>query len=261
MNNKTPTAYQEAQSIDQVLDQLDEIIALTVSENNLLCCFAYVYRRTTFSVQQAIISERFENPSRMEKMDVLFANIFIRSFRDFRASEKTSTAWNLAFTPCPHKMSYAQHILLCMNAHINMDLSVAAATVSKGKDIILLKNDFMVINQILSELTNELQKGLGKVSIMMNLLDFFGFRSDEKIINFSIKKARDFAWLNAMELALLDGTGLERRINEIDKRVLVLGQMIQNPPGRFLSFLLRFIAFFEINNAGKIIKKLKQTER
>ncbi len=260
MNKVIQAEYQEALSIDQVLDQLDEIIALTVSENNLLCCFAYVYRRTTYSVQQAIISKRFENPSRMEKMDVLFANIFIRAFYDFRASTKTSAVWNLAFSPCAHKMSYAQHILLCMNAHINLDLSVAAATVSKGQDIILLKNDFMIINEILSELTNELQKGLGKVSIMMNLLDIFGFRSDEKIIHFSIKKARDFAWLNSLELALLDENESQRRIDEIDKRVLVLGQMIQNPPGRFLSFLLRCIAFFEISDADKIIRKLRQTE-
>jgi hypothetical protein len=28
----------------------------------------------------------------------------------------------------------------------------------------------------------------------LKLLDIFGFRNDEKIINFSISKARDFAW-------------------------------------------------------------------
>ncbi len=144
-----------------------------------------------------------------------------------------------------------------MNAHINLDLAVAAATVTKGKEIIALKNDFMVVNQILGELTNTIQRGLGKASVMMKLLDFFGFRSDEKIINFSIKKARDFAWLNAMELALLDKDARNDRIEEIDRRVLELSKMIKNPPGRLLKVVLMFISKFEEKNAEKLIGKMR----
>ncbi|MCK5105556.1 MAG: hypothetical protein KAR17_22180, partial [Cyclobacteriaceae bacterium] len=113
------------------------------------------------------------------------------------------------------------------------------------------------VNQILGELTNTIQRGLGKASLMMKLLDFFGFRSDEKIINFSIKKARDFAWLNAMELALLDKDSRNDRIEEIDRRVLELSKMIKNPPGRLLKGILIFISKIEEKDVNKLIEKMR----
>jgi hypothetical protein len=62
------------------------------------------------------------------------------------------------------KLAFVQHILLGMNAHINLDLAVAASIVSPGNAIIKLKSDFMIVNQILAELTNKIQKRLGRVS-------------------------------------------------------------------------------------------------
>ena len=114
----------------------------------------------------------------------------------------------------------------------------------------------MIVNTILAEMTDMMQKELGKVSKIMNLLDIFGFRKDEKIINFSIKKARDFAWLNGMELAIMDEKKRMNRIKEIDIRVLELSKMIKNPPGKLLAFILKMISLFEIKDPKKIIGKM-----
>ena len=89
----------------------------------------------------------------------------------------------------------------------------------------------------------------------MKILDIMGFRSDEKIINFSIKKARDFAWLNAMELALLHDSALERRKNEIDLRVIEIAKLIKNPPGRVINFVLRCIRSAEPRNPQILMQR------
>ncbi len=254
---KPPIPLQaDAETIDEVLENLDFIIEQSVRNKNYISAFAYVYRRTTFEIKEAMESGRFQDAKRMEKFDVTFANLYIRAYYNFINGKPTSKSWAYAFDSKNEKLTIIQHILLGMNTHINMDLSIAAATVSKGKEIIELKNDFMLVNQILGELTNTIQQGLGKASVMMKLLDIFGFRSDEKIINFSIVKARDFAWINALELALLDKDNRNGRIEEIDKRVLEIGKMIKNPPGRFLNSILKFISKFETQNVKKIIEKM-----
>ena len=245
-----------AQTIDEVLVQLDDIIDQTIAGNNFLCAFAYIYRRTTQKIKDGIEADRFEDAKRMEKLDVSFANLYIQTYHNFQKSKKVSLSWEFSFKAKNESISLVQHILLGMNAHINLDLSVAAASVAEGKDIIELKNDFMIVNSILAEMTDMMQKELGKVSKIMNLLDIFGFRKDEKVINFSIKKARDFAWLNAMELAIMNENSRAGRIEEIDIRVLELSKMIKNPPGKLLTFTLKFISLFEIKDPQKIIDKM-----
>lgn len=256
--NQPPIPLQNAATtIDEVLENLDFIIEQSINNENHISVFAYVYRRTTFEIKKAIKSGRFQDPKRMQKFDVTFANLYINAYHNHENGKTTSRSWAYAFDSKNEKLAIIQHILLGMNTHINLDLAVAAEAVTNGKDIIELKNDFMIVNQILGELTNTMQRGLGKASVMMKLLDFFGFRSDEKIINFSIGKARDFAWINALELALLDKDAREERIKEIDKRVLELGKMIKNPPGRFLKRILKFISIFEEQNTKILIEKMR----
>ena len=245
-----------AETIDEVLSQLDGIIEQSVGSNDYLFAFALVYRKTTQKVKDAIESGRFEDNKRMETMDVIFANLFIEAYYNFLFSKTISNAWRIAFESKNMNLALIQHILLGMNAHINLDLSIAAATVARGESILTIKNDFMIINDILKELTNSIQKDLGKASILMKILDFFGFRSDEKIINFSIKKARDFAWLNAMELALVNEKNQASRISEIDDNVLELGKLIKNPPGLILRFILWSISLFEVNDKKLILRNM-----
>ena len=256
MDQKPASNHPPAKTIDEVLVQLEKIIDQSVSSNDYVFAFAFVYRNTTQKVKDGIESGRFEDNKRMETMDVIFANLFIQAYYNYLSSRSISNAWRIVFESKKIKLALVQHILLGMNAHINLDLSIAAAAVAKGSSILNIKNDFMIINDILKELTNSMQKNLGKASILMKILDFFGFRSDEKIINFSIKKARDFAWLNAMELALVKEKNQVARISEIDNRVLELGKMIKNPPSLLLKIILRSISVFEVNDKKIILQKM-----
>ncbi len=94
-------------TIDEVLDTLDKIINETIAENNSLGIFAYVYRRTTAEIKQAIIEKRFDDNPRMERFDVLFANLYIKAYFDYKKGKDTSEAWELSFN------TKTNHSLLC----------------------------------------------------------------------------------------------------------------------------------------------------
>ena len=69
-----------ATTIDQVLDQLDEIIEIARARSSRLGYFPALYRKVTARVRDAILAGRFEDGRRMEHMDVVFANRYIDAF-------------------------------------------------------------------------------------------------------------------------------------------------------------------------------------
>lgn len=248
-----------ANTMDEVLQGLDEIIAKSIAENSYLGIFAYVYRRTTAQVKQAIIDKQFEDNERMEILDVAFASLYLEAYHRFAGNQKTTASWETSFRAGHDKITIIQHLMLGMNAHINMDLGIAAASIAPGDKLGALKNDFMMVNQILNGLVNEMQNRIAKVSRLMFLLDWAGKNSDELIVNFSMEKAREQAWNLAGILANLQEPEKEITIAEVDNTISNLGALIKRPPGNILHYALKLIAFFEEKNVTKIITKLKES--
>ena len=247
-------------SIDAVLKRLDLIIQETIESNNYLGIFAYVYRRTTAKIQASILEKRFDDNVQMEKFDVIFANRYIHAYDNFKSQQPISKSWNSVFQVKDQPSTIIQHLMMGMNSHINFDLGLAAAEISSGKEIDDLKNDFMLVNQILQEITNEMQDRLSKVSKLMFLLDWIGKNKDEEIINFGIVKSREFAWNVAVGVATLEinQKAKETLIEKTDNTVAAFNQLIQQPPSKILNFVLRIISFFEEKNIEKIINNLRK---
>jgi hypothetical protein len=101
-----------------------------------------------------------------------------------------------------------------------------------------------------------MQEKLSKVSPLMFLLDWIGHRSDERLTNFSMKKARDFAWNLAEDLANSDDNKKEERIKKADKNVTRLGRILANPPGITLKVMSNILSLTEEKNVGKVIETL-----
>lgn len=247
-----------ANTIDEVLAELDRIIDSTVVENNFSGIFAYVYRRTTAQIKLAISENQFEDNARMELMDVAFANLYLTAYHGFVNNQNCSSAWKTAFSARFEKITIIQHLMLGMNAHINMDLGIAAATFTPGLSMPALKNDFMKVNQFLNDLTNEMQDRVTKVSWLMFIIDWMGKNTDEKIVNFSMIKAREQAWNLACVLS--GSTENERKsvVDVADLTISSLAGMIITPPGKLLKMALKLIAYFEEKEVKIIIAKLKE---
>ncbi len=244
-------------TIEEIIQQLGLIVEESLRENSRLGLFAYVYKRTTEQIRDEIRLGNFEDNDRLEMFDVLFAQYYLDAFHRYRAGEPVSEAWRVAFDARTEKLTVIQHILLGMNAHINLDLAIAASRIMEGKPIEELQVDFDHVNEILAGLLDEMQQKVSKVSWLMFLLDWIGKRTDEKIINFSMVQARTQSWRIACELWSLHDTAKKERITEVDHSVSNLGRFIQHPKSKLLELVLRVIGFFEVRNTKRIIREMQ----
>lgn len=199
---------------------MDAITDDCCSNKNILGVFSAVYRRTTQAVLDAIIAGRFEDAKRMEALDVAFALRYINAYYAFCKNEKASRSWVVAFEAAQSRhLTLIQHLLLGMNAHILLDLSVAAAQVCPGEKIYALEQDFMVINDVLKDLIDDIQCGIGRHSPIWRVIDFVGWRFDEKLVFMGIREARQRAWNDAVGLAFLTQPAFDEQVTVIDEKV------------------------------------------
>ena len=244
-------------TIQEVLNQLDAIIEQAIVNNDRVGLFAFIYRRTTAEIQKEIQLKNFEDNARLEKLDVAFANLYLDAYNNYTNHKPVSKCWEFAFHTKNESLTILQHILLGMNAHINLDLCISTSTTMAGKNLLAIENDFNKVNDILFNIVNEMQDRLSKVSHLVFLLDIIGKNSDEKIIDFSMRKARQQAWNSSNLLWALGNNDNAEAIDKIDVLVLKLSEIIKSPKSKILKFALKLISKFEEKDIGTIISKLK----
>lgn len=256
--NETFLKMTKPTTIKEVLIELDVIIAECIRTNSRLGLFAYLYRRTTAEILKEVERRSFENNVQLEQMDVAFANLYITAYKDYALGKNVSASWLFSFESAANELTILQHIMLGINAHINLDLGIATAATMKGKNVLDIENDFNKVNDILFNITNEMQDRLSRVSPLLFLLDLLGKNTDEKVIDFSMRKAREQAWNSTNLLWSLAENQEPAAINKIDLLVLELGKFIKEPKSKLIGYLLKGIRYFEEKNLGQIITKLQR---
>ena len=114
--------------INGVLLELDKIIAQCERDGSRQAYFAVLYRQMTEAVRKGISDNIFEDGCRMEKLDVTFAKRYIGAWHCYRNASPCSLSWQAAFDACKkNDLTVVQHLVLGINTHINLDLSIAAA--------------------------------------------------------------------------------------------------------------------------------------
>lgn len=67
-------------TIDEVIFQLEQIIAYCKINNSPAGYFAVLYHKVTCKVKECIANKDFEDAIRMEKLDVAFATRYLQAF-------------------------------------------------------------------------------------------------------------------------------------------------------------------------------------
>lgn len=219
--------------IDQVIKDLDEILNDARNRKSKIGFFAALYRVMTVRVKQGVENGEFEDGHRMDHMDAVFANRYVDAVKALKAKEKTTRSWRIAFeaAEASEQRLILQHLLLGMNAHINLDLGIAAAKAAPGDSIHALKADYDKINDLLQELLDKVQKAIGKHSPMMYLLDQTTGPVGDQILGFSFPVAREAAWMNALVLANMKDPEKQHTIDGIDRRTALMTLPIVDPGG------------------------------
>jgi len=246
-------------TIDEVIARLTEIIDVSRRENSRQGYFAALYRKVTICVKEGIAAGRFQDGERMELFDVIFANRYLEAYDQYRLGKDPSECWKISFEAATEwRPLILQQLLLGMNAHINLDLGIAAVTVSPGNQLESLKHDFDVINMILSSLVLPVQKEIGGLSPWINFLEKIDPSADDAIINFSMRVARHEAWCFALKLNELDQQQQAAAIAAHDREITALGKVVLRPPGILFKLGLTLIRLRESNDIPAIIDALSR---
>jgi len=246
-------------TIDEVLVELDQIILQARNDQSRLGFFATLYRNVTAKVKEGIAAGLFEDGARMEKLDVTFANRYLSALQAFRSNQPTSKCWLVAFqTADTWAPIILQQLLIGMNAHINFDLGIAAQTVAPGNALPALKTDFNRINDILGGMIGKVRADVGEVSPWIRLLNSYPSQTDDRLINFSLGKARASGWLVANMINSTPTDKLGRELEILDEGVAKFGSLIVSPREWLISLGLRVIRMRESNDVPHIIDVLSQ---
>ena len=87
-----------AASLSEVIAQQDAIINWCRINENRVGYFAMLYRRMTQQVQDAAISGQFNDPERMERLMVNFANFYLQAWYGYTKKITIGNAWQQVFT-------------------------------------------------------------------------------------------------------------------------------------------------------------------
>ena len=210
----------------------------------------------------------FDDPDRMQRFAALFAQRFIAAYQARRAGRPTTASWKLAFDVAGRPRPVVlQHLLLGMSAHINLDLGVAVAELSRDLDagdptagLQALRSDFLSINRVLSGQLNASQECVNRVSPFIAVADAAGLRSDEELCRFVLRVARDGAWQSAEQLSASPPSGLVSMIDRRDQAVAAFGRHIVHPGG-ILGFSLFPVRIGELRSIRAVIDALSTAPR
>ena len=247
------------QTIDAVLEQLDQVIFTCRKESSRLGFFAALYRNVTIKVKEGIAAGAFEDGPRMERLDVAFAGRYLAALESFRQHEPLSNCWRVAFQTAPNYWPLIiQHLLIGMNAHINFDLGIAAAEIAPGAEFPALREDFDRINNILGGMILEVRTDVEGLSPWIKFIDQLAPTAKDRIINFSLNKARASAWLVATMVNSTPPAKLATKLSILDDGVAMLGSLVGSPKGWLINLGLRGIRLRESNDVHHIIDVLSQ---
>jgi hypothetical protein len=194
----------------------------------------------------------------MEHLDVLFANRYLEAFELHGQGKAVPACWQLAFDAAGEWWPIVlQHLLLGINAHINLDLAVAAAEACPGPELAGLKNDFDRINRILAALVDDVKAELTTIWPLLGWLDRLSGAAEDVLINFSMTKARECAWQAAERLAATDPVHRGSIVQELDSRVAAIARVVRRP-GVVAGTITRLIRLGERKTVREVIEILSR---
>ena len=184
-------------SIAQVIEEM-RILGAAMPAEDGVADFHRMYLHVTELVGTAAAARSFQDAAFMERLDCVFAGLYLDACR--ATDQSRSSAWQPLFAlraqPGTASLQYA---LAGMNAHINFDLGLALVRTCRQLGRTLdspgVRADFLAVNAILAAAVQDVRESyLAGAALQVDraaspVLDVVG--------GWSIEAARDAAWLSA----------------------------------------------------------------
>jgi hypothetical protein len=191
-------------SVDAVVAMMSSIDGKLATDEGV-SWFNKLYRRVTERVALALADGIFENPAFVDRLDVVFANLYFQALRTFvQDRDAAPRAWAPLFEGNAERgLAPIQFALAGMNAHINRDLMVAIVRVCEEMGLAVegdapQKRDYDKLNPILEEVETAVRAWF----LQGFVAEFDGMfeKVDTIVANWSLVEARSAAWNHAETL-------------------------------------------------------------
>ena len=243
-------------SIEQVIHKMDAIVEQCTRKNLRAGYFAVLYRLVTIRIKEEIDADNFDDNERMEKLDTIFAQRFFDAFDAYYndSGEPITQSWYRAFEAAEsNRFIIMQHLLLGINAHINLDLGIAAAQTMENENLELIHEDYNRINAILASLVDDVTSNMSKISLFFGPMIRLAHGADEMLVNFSILIARDGAWEFAQQYSVAEDKNLA--IQKRDAKIADLAKRLTHT-GPFLTIIIKIIGWGEFRTLETNLERL-----
>jgi Family of unknown function (DUF5995) len=253
-----------ATTIDGVVEAIGSIIDWSIATSSRLGYFAALYKRITIAVGVAIDEDKFEDGPRMERFDVAFANHYFAALNGHFHPDsfgKPPRAWRVSFdaegSAAPIIL---QHMLAGINAHIDLDLGIAAQEVSPRWKLPALHDDFNRVNAVLAGQVNDVLDRIHELSPA--LADLYAVLRDHQVfvINEAVRSFRDSAWRFATILALEPAFVRPVTISLRDRKVSRQAGLIYDPPG-LIGLIDQVVRDIAARESDDIVRNIQVLDR
>jgi Family of unknown function (DUF5995) len=240
-------------SVREVIERFDTVLGWARQHESRLGYFAALYRGVTLRARTALSAGAFENPDGAEQLVIFFASRYFESLAAYLGGAPTTHSWQVTFAAASRWMpTVSQHLLLGINAHINLDLGVATARTLAQTP--LPRADFDRVNGLLLQMIDEVEAKLAAVWPLLRLLDRLAGRLDERLIGAGLLRKRAAAWDFAQALRANEAEG-NALIERQDLRVAEIARHIVHP-GPLLRSALSVVRLGELRTVVSIIDLL-----
>jgi hypothetical protein len=236
---------------------LDAVVERCAAAGDRNGYFAAMYVAVTNTMRQRAADGHFNDAARMERFVAAFAARYLDAIDAWRRGAPCAASWRAAFEVARGwRPIIVQHLLLGMNAHINLDLGVVASAAGDAGGLDAVRADFDAVNDVLGELIDGCQGALDEVSPWCDLADRVGGRGDESLIRFSLVVARRQAWSVATRLSGMNAADRDREIAAVDHATAGVAYVVGHP-GLAASAVLLAVRARERATPADVMRRLQ----
>jgi hypothetical protein len=201
MSNESTGARTAPSSVEGVIAAMRSLDG-TLPINDGLKWFNLLYLTVSESVQQNLHLRQWSNPTWLQRLDVVFANLYFDAIAKWGVdTAQTPHAWRALFESRQNpRLVRVQFALAGMNAHINRDLCVALIRMAEADGSFPsrtsgIHDDYVAVNGILEQAE---QKAVAFLSTgIVGMIDQALGDVDNVLAMWNVRKAREAAWVNA----------------------------------------------------------------
>lgn len=198
---------EEPATIEDVIVRM-RLIEAQLPPKDGVAQFNRMYLTVTEEVLQKSVDHEFEDKVFVERLDVVFANIYFAALDDHaRDPQACARCWVPLFqSRGSSRIAPIQFALAGMNAHINHDLVLALNATCREMQLDPERDsaqyrDFSRINSLLAEAQEKVEPWFKKGPL--GIIDRLLGQADEAIEMWSLERARENAWVQTEALWLL----------------------------------------------------------